>query len=327
MQKFNAKQYLAIDIANHKGLDKKLWDERIQWVKDNYHNLEQLEPNDKNKFLYRRAVKALRDTDKGLPTNHIMNLDHCNSGAQIMGILGKCKITAENTNLIGFKRNDLYQKIMDGISGVSLDRTSVKEAAIPAFFGSKAEPKALLGGDTPELIAFWGGLYSAAPALRFLSEVFKVVWRSDLEYHSWTLHDGHTTYCPSLSKKSVRVRLEQFNSSFTYEWKEKEPNDNHIPLMVNVVHSIDGYIQREKARRCKSLGISYSHIHDSDWFQCIHGNEVRTITRDIMSELMQMDLLNDIIHQINPNLPYVEWDKEESELWKRVYTEGEYRTS
>jgi hypothetical protein len=45
MQKFNPKQFVAIAVANAKGMDKLKWNERIQWVKDNYDNLELLELN------------------------------------------------------------------------------------------------------------------------------------------------------------------------------------------------------------------------------------------------------------------------------------------
>ena len=40
MQKFNGVDYLKIDIANHYGLDKKLWDERLAWVNEHEDNLE-----------------------------------------------------------------------------------------------------------------------------------------------------------------------------------------------------------------------------------------------------------------------------------------------
>jgi hypothetical protein len=81
MKQYNPKQYLAIDIANNADMDKLLFEERIQWVKDNYNQLEGLEPtSNKLKFLYRKSVKALRDTDKGKSTEHLISLDSVNSG-------------------------------------------------------------------------------------------------------------------------------------------------------------------------------------------------------------------------------------------------------
>lgn len=75
MQTFNGKQYLAIDIANNFGLDKETWDNRIQWVKDNYQDLEQFEDQADEKFLFSKGVKTLRRVDKGEPTGFIMGLD------------------------------------------------------------------------------------------------------------------------------------------------------------------------------------------------------------------------------------------------------------
>ena len=82
MQKFSGVDYLKIDIANHYALDKKLWEERIQWVNDNIDNLESLVPDDpKTKFLYLKAVNVLRNIDK--PTGFIMALDSTASGKRM----------------------------------------------------------------------------------------------------------------------------------------------------------------------------------------------------------------------------------------------------
>lgn len=259
MKQFNSKQYVAIAVANAKGLDKKTWDERIQWVKDNYLVLEQLEPTDSDKFLYRKAVKALRDSDMGKEIRYIMDLDCTNSGVQIMACLAKNSVSAINSNVLGASRNDVYGKIMEGIGDAGLTRKQVKEATIPALYGSVAEPKKLLGDGTPEYHAFQKGLSSAVPALKFLSKVCRMAWRDNITHYGWTLPDGAEVRIPNLGITKMRVELE--NTSFVYQYKSLECNDNYIPLLVNIIHSVDGWIAREMVRKAKSQGFQLAHIH------------------------------------------------------------------
>ena len=62
MQLFTGFQYLLIDAANQFGLDKLLFEERIQWAMDNLANLEALtdQAEAKTKPLYVKAVQAIR---------------------------------------------------------------------------------------------------------------------------------------------------------------------------------------------------------------------------------------------------------------------------
>lgn len=80
MKTFNPMQYLAIDIANQMGLDKVTYEERIQWVKDNIDNLEQLADQADEPMLYWKAVKALRQAQNGEATGHTVALDSVCSG-------------------------------------------------------------------------------------------------------------------------------------------------------------------------------------------------------------------------------------------------------
>ena len=333
MQKFNPKQYVAIAVANAKGMDKLKWNERIQWVKDNYDNLELLEPTNTDKFLYRKAVRALKTEG---PIKYIMDLDACNSGVQVMSVLGKDIASANASNVLGQNRNDVYTTILENLNGISLTRQQVKDATIPALYGSIAEPKKLLGEDTPEYNAFQKALGKAVPVLKNLSEVFKYVWNSEAEYHTWTTPDGHVVRCPSTEVVSTKLSTEWFNgsdsitTSINLEWKKVQPSENHIPLLVNYIHSYDGYIVREMIRRANQQGFQVAHIHDSFWAMPQYMNHVRWNYICILSELAREDHLNRNIEEINPNFRkkygLITYKKEEQDMWKHIL-DSEYPLS
>ena len=79
-QQFTGWEYLCIDLANHYGLDKELFEDRIQWVKTNIVRLEELTQDAEEPYLYYKAVRALRDSMNGIPTNHTVALDSASSG-------------------------------------------------------------------------------------------------------------------------------------------------------------------------------------------------------------------------------------------------------
>lgn len=80
MQLFTPFEYLLIDIANHQGLDKELFDDRIEWVKSNIHNLEAFVKDAADPAQYVKAVLALRQAQAGKPIGHMISLDAVCSG-------------------------------------------------------------------------------------------------------------------------------------------------------------------------------------------------------------------------------------------------------
>ena len=75
MERFTPLEYIKIDIANHYGLDKKLWRERIDWVDSNNSNLEALSSNADKPILYSKSVREYRKVLKGEPTGLLVSLD------------------------------------------------------------------------------------------------------------------------------------------------------------------------------------------------------------------------------------------------------------
>lgn len=80
MQTFTGYEYLLIDAANNFGLDKLLFEERINWATQNLSNLETMASLAETKPLYIKAVMAIRKAQAGLPMSHVVGLDAVCSG-------------------------------------------------------------------------------------------------------------------------------------------------------------------------------------------------------------------------------------------------------
>jgi DNA-directed RNA polymerase len=136
MQKFCPKDYLKIDIGNHWGLDKELFETRIKWVDDHEADLEKLESQADDKYRYVAAVMAYREVQAGKPTGHLVGFDACSSGPAIMSALMRDEIGARNTGLIGNERADIYTKTTDTMNkllktNTRYERKTIKDALMP----------------------------------------------------------------------------------------------------------------------------------------------------------------------------------------------------
>ena len=200
--KFSGIEYLCIDIANCYGLDKELFQDRIQWVKDNFHNLEELadDPDIEDKYLYIKSVQALRDVIAGKPTGHLISLDSTCSGLQILSALTCDPAGARITNLTGEnKRFDAYTEITNeqntviehyGFSGNTVSRKDSKQAVMTSLYGSEKTPKDIFGEEGPLLEAFYEACYQQAPGAFNLLSVMKQAWQPGALSHYWKLPDG-----------------------------------------------------------------------------------------------------------------------------------------
>lgn len=134
MQTFTAFEYLCIDIANQYGLDKLLFEERIQWTLDHLPELENLADKAETRPLYLKAVQAVRKAQKGIPTGHLVGFDAVCSGVQVMSALTGCVAGATATGLVDPNvRADAYTlttKTMNDVlgGGVEVSRKDAKRA-------------------------------------------------------------------------------------------------------------------------------------------------------------------------------------------------------
>ena len=287
----NARKWIEVDIANQCGLDKYTFEERIKRTGDV-----------EKPWLHANAVRALEACDKGIPTGFVMGLDACASGLQMLAVMSRCEVTAEHTNLKGSQRNDVYglhHKAMEKRVGhIGLDRKTIKGATMTVFYGSQKTPRETFP-DKPVLNAFYESLSEIAPLPTKLIKIIKQCWDNTALYHEWVLPDGHTAHVKVYVPYMKRFEVQELDGKkFTYAYKENEASDYGVSILGNTVHSVDSYVCREMIRRMDKQGIQILTIHDAYYTRPQYMDILCHTYREIMADVMEMDLLEDILFQI-----------------------------
>lgn len=264
MQAFTGWQYLLIEVANHFGLDKLIFEDRIRWATENLANLESFasQVSLKDRALYIKAVQTIRKAQQGIPTGHLVGFDASCSGIQIMSVLTGCEAGAKATGLIDPNvRADAYTQttqVMNrllGSAGISVPRSDAKNALMTAFYGSTAQPKAIFGEGTDALNAFYLAAQEVAPGAWELLNDLMATWNPHATAHCWQLPDGFEAKVKVKTTAETRIEVDELGgASFTYQYKEYRPlPQGHLDAKsnpANVVHSIDAYVVRSIQRRC-----------------------------------------------------------------------------
>jgi hypothetical protein len=257
MKRYSGWEWLLIDAATQYGKDKLTFEERIKWTQEHLIELEYIAPSADNYPLFIKAVMAIRKAQKGLPTGHMVGVDGCCSGIQVMSVLTGCIAGATATGLVDpHVRADAYTSVtneMQNLLGgaVSVSRNDAKQAVMTSFYGSKAKPKEIFGIDTPELAAFYHAAHTVAPgAWELLQDLLKS-WQPYALQHCWILPDGYDARVKVMSKKEARIKVDELGSAtFTYEFYENAGKKTGLSNVANVTHSMDAYILRSMHRRC-----------------------------------------------------------------------------
>jgi hypothetical protein len=250
-------QYLLIDAATQFGLDKLTFEERIQWTESNLSVLETLADQAETKPLYLKAVMAIRKAQKGLPTGHMVGVDGCCSGIQMMSVLTGCMAGAAATGLVDPNvRADAYtactgamNEILNG--NVNVSRKDAKAALMTSFYGSKAKPKEIFGEETVELAAFYEAAQKIAPGAWELLQDLLASWQPFALSHNWKMPDGYDARIKVMTKVETRIEVDELDhATFTYEYYENQGQKAGLSNAANVTHSVDAYVLRSMHRRC-----------------------------------------------------------------------------
>lgn len=261
MQTFTGWQYLLIDCANQFGLDKEVFEKRIEWAEKNLHQLEQLGHARTGKWkerpLFFKATQAIRKAQNGEPTGHMIGFDAVCSGMQIMSATTGCHSGADATGLVDpNRRADAYTQCTDTMRIwvphlPDNERGKVKPAVMTVLYGSREQPKIIFGEDTPELNAFYKAMWKMAPGACELLQDLLDSWQPYALSHDWVLPDNYHAHVKVMDTVEKRIEVDELDhATFTYRYKENVGSDKGLSNVANVVHSIDAYVLRSLIRRC-----------------------------------------------------------------------------
>jgi hypothetical protein len=254
-KRYSGADYLMINAAEFYGI-KGTFEERINWCKTNLNNLESLVPTSKKPPLFLKTVYAIRDTQAGIPIGHLVELDACSSGIQLMSVVMGCKIGAMNTGLVNPDvMPDAYTTCTEHMISelgysIEVKRDDAKKALMVYFYGSEAKPKEIFGEGTAEYNAFFKAAQKTAPEAYDLRSILIGAWQPFTLEHSWVMPDGFDVRIKVMQKKNVVVKVPELNSSFTHIFNVNEGTEKGLSLSANAIHATDSLVVREMNRRC-----------------------------------------------------------------------------
>lgn len=259
MQLFNTGiDYLKIDIASNFGLDKKTWNQRIEWFNANEANLDALIPQADSPALFYAGIQAYRKALAGEATGYPISLDATSSGLQILACLTGDRKAAELCNVINFSEDAVVQR-RDGYTVIyntmttkigessKIKRDDVKQAIMTALYGSEAVPKQVFG-EGLLLSIFEDTMAEMAPAAWGLNKAYITMWNPEAFCNSWTLPDNFNVHVKVMSPEVETVHF--LNEPIDIQRYVNKPMSEGRSLGANTTHSIDGMVVREMVRRC-----------------------------------------------------------------------------
>lgn len=284
MERFSAFQYIKLDIANSFGLDKDLFEERLNWFEQNKMQLASLVDSADEPAQFYAGMLAYEDTKAGKPTGYLVGMDATASGLQCMAALTGCKVTARSVNMVDPNcRKDVYTdgyKVMGNLLEGKIDkfeRADVKSTLMTHFYGSQANPRKLFGENSIELQKFYETVNIVAPGANMLRQDLIDIWQPFAKQHMWVLPDGFTAIVKVMSMVEESFEVNELNSSFTHRYWINKGTATGLSLAANVIHSVDGFVVREMNRRANydvdmikrvysalTGGTSHVYIKDED---------------------------------------------------------------
>lgn len=304
--KLNGLNAVKIMVANHFGLDKITFEERIEWFDAHENEMinqydEVIIPIDAEKpILMTKALIAYRDACQAYPSGYLCELDATASGLQIMAALSGCMNTAYEVNMVVPNvRKDLYNTVavgMGDILGHDIPRAKVKKPVMTHYYNSKQTPKLYM--NQKELDAFYSVLDNNFEGAEQVMQAINECWDPTALSHCWTLPDGHVSRVKTMTYKHGNSYIPEFDINLDYVYWINRGNMNYRSLAPNVIHSIDGYVAREMVRRAAKLGYELCHIHDCFMFHPNYFEQTCQLYREILAEIADSNLLSDILSEI-----------------------------
>lgn len=116
---FTPYEYLLINLANHFGLDKEVYSKRINFIKANMNDLEDMITDAEEPELFLASLMQLRKVQRKEPVGALVSIDAVCSGIQILSALVRCKLGAKATGLINTgKRPNAYLLVQQAMERI-----------------------------------------------------------------------------------------------------------------------------------------------------------------------------------------------------------------
>lgn len=248
MKSFTALEYLKIDISGNFGLDKKTWEERINWFDTNENQLENLIDKADSPALYYAGVKAYRNIkkDPDYINTYPISLDCTSSGTQILACLTGDRLAAMTCNIINNgTRMDAYTYIYKKFSKLVGDnplitRDKVKAAIMRAFYGSVATPRELFRDYLP---VFEQVMSQEAPYCWALNKYLLKAWNPNISEYGWIMPDNFHVHIKVYEK--VEEEFSFMDKAYKFIHEENKPSAYGRAYSANLCHSIDSLFVRE----------------------------------------------------------------------------------
>ena len=256
--------YICIDLANCVGTqgsfrgDKELFEDRIQWVKDNFNQLEDFIDVAENKPQYIKALHALRETMQGNPIGHLVGLDASCSCIQLMSVMTGCIKGADATGLASEKRADAYTDVttemnsilkLKGFSAIEVKRSDIKRCVMTAGYGSTMVPKEVFG-EGELLSTFYQAASSVAKGAFELMPALLDTWQKNALFHNWVMPDNFHVNIKVMQTKETRIEVDELDhTTFTTYVKINKGSEKGLANVANLTHSVDSYVLRSVIRR------------------------------------------------------------------------------
>lgn len=274
LQTFTPIEYLMIDVAGSFGLDKRTWQERIDWTKTKEEHIlkiattadpktHPLVQKAKEPPLFYAGCLAYREALEGRPTGHMISLDATASGAQILSLLVNCRKSASLCNVIDTgEREDFYTRIYEAVIAAiggrkTIPHDQVKRAVMTSLYGSTRQPREVFG-EGQLLRTFYRVLAEEAPGASELNEALLALWDDEALEHSWVMPDNFHVVVRSHGPVNYPFTWVTGLKEATRD--EQRPVEQGRGIPANVVHSIDGFIVREMGRRCSYDPMAIIHL-------------------------------------------------------------------
>ena len=280
---------LMIDIANYKGYDKLIWEERVTLFAQGGNDW-------KKPILGRKAIRAYNKAIKDEPVAHFIELDGVASGIQMMACLSGCVESAKLCGLVdvGYRSNP-YQHINDKMSKYC-DMTDIecKYPLMTHMYGSKKVPRETFNEE--QLEVFYKVLDKMIPGCVAVMDIIGSCWNPHTLEHSWIMPDKHVVKVKVIETVDTEIEVDELNGRrVKFRYEKNMPSTNGVSILGNVIHSVDSWVCREMVRRCN---FEMSTIHDA--YQC-HPNNAEVLKqtyREILSDMTKTNLLDNICSQL-----------------------------